>query len=144
MLRKRMSIAMLSLSVIFIGAACTPEQAQIVAQEAYGISLSNAEASAVSAHLNAVPPEPLSVPEKILARWQGTGDGPRAVRIAKCESGFNRFSQNQHSTAYGIFQFLNATWKSTGIAKTSDEDLQIEAAFRLYKQRGFQPWVCRG
>lgn len=140
----RKLIASIMVLAVTFGVGCTPNEAKLVARQAYGIELSTREAEAVATHINAVPPEPLSVPEKILARWSGTGDGPRAVRIARCESNFNRFAQNANSTAYGIFQFLNATWKSTGISKTSDEDLQIEAAYRLYKQRGFQPWECKG
>lgn len=83
-----------------------------------------------------------SIEQMILARFGAAG--PRAVRIARCESGFNPRAKNRYSTAYGIFQFLDSTWRSTGIAKTSDPALQIEAAYRLWLARGFQPWVCRG
>jgi membrane-bound lytic murein transglycosylase MltF len=43
------------------------------------------------------------------------------------ESGWNPNAQNPTSTAYGIPQFLDATWASTGIAKTSDPYKQIDA-----------------
>ncbi|TKJ32850.1 transglycosylase SLT domain-containing protein [Blastococcus sp. CCUG 61487] len=43
------------------------------------------------------------------------------------ESGWNPNAQNPTSTAYGIPQFLNSTWASTGIAKTSDGYRQIDA-----------------
>jgi hypothetical protein len=43
------------------------------------------------------------------------------------ESGWNPNAQNPSSTAYGIPQFLNSTWASTGIAKTSDGYRQIDA-----------------
>ena len=43
------------------------------------------------------------------------------------ESGWNPNAQNPGSTAYGIPQFLNSTWATTGIAKTSDGYKQIDA-----------------
>lgn len=98
---------------------------------------------AVSFQSACVPPS-TDVPTMIRARWAGTGQGERAVRIAYCESKFNPLAQNRRSSAYGIFQFLNSTWKGTGIPKTSDPGLQIEAAYRLWRARGWQPWVCRG
>jgi hypothetical protein len=91
-----------------------------------------------------VAPPSADVPTMIRARWAGTGHEERAVRVARCESKFNPTAQNRRSSAYGVFQFLNSTWKGTGIAKTSDPSLQIEAAYRLWKARGWQPWVCRG
>lgn len=91
-----------------------------------------------------VPPPSTDVPTMIRMRWAGTGHEERAVRVARCESHFNPLAQNRRSTAFGIFQFLNSTWKGTGIQKTSDPGLQVEAAFRLWKARGWSPWVCRG
>ena len=35
------------------------------------------------------------------------------------ESGFNNLAQNPTSTAYGMFQFLDSTWASYGVPKTS-------------------------
>jgi len=43
------------------------------------------------------------------------------------ESGWNPDAQNPTSTAYGIPQFLDSTWKGTGITKTSDGYRQIDA-----------------
>ncbi|RBY82937.1 lytic transglycosylase domain-containing protein [Geodermatophilus sp. TF02-6] len=43
------------------------------------------------------------------------------------ESDWDPDAQNPSSTAYGIPQFLDSTWKSTGIAKTSDGYRQIDA-----------------
>ena len=55
------------------------------------------------------------------------------------ESGWNPNAQNPTSTAYGIAQFLNSTWASTGIAKTSDPGLQIEAGMRYIASRYGNP-----
>jgi hypothetical protein len=52
------------------------------------------------------------------------------------ESGWNPNAQNPSSTAYGIPQFLNSTWASTGIAKTSDPYRQIDAGL-IYVQKRY-------
>ena len=39
----------------------------------------------------------------------------------------SRHLQNPRSTAYGLGQFLNATWAGTGIRKTADGIKQISA-----------------
>ncbi|MGY1831333.1 transglycosylase SLT domain-containing protein [Geodermatophilus sp. SYSU D01180] len=51
------------------------------------------------------------------------------------ESGWNPNAQNPTSTAYGIPQFLDSTWASTGIAKTSDGYRQIDAGLIYIEQR---------
>jgi hypothetical protein len=58
------------------------------------------------------------------------------------ESGWNPNAQNRSSTAYGIPQFLNSTWASTGIAKTSDGYRQIDAGLIYLDSRYGSP--CGG
>jgi membrane-bound lytic murein transglycosylase MltF len=55
------------------------------------------------------------------------------------ESGWNPTAQNPTSTAYGLFQFLDATWAGVGGSKTSDPDLQIEYGLRYVKNRYGSP-----
>lgn len=55
------------------------------------------------------------------------------------ESGWRNTAQNPTSTAYGIGQFLDATWKGYGIPKTSDPALQVEAMARYIKARYGSP-----
>jgi hypothetical protein len=55
------------------------------------------------------------------------------------ESGWNPNAQNPTSTAYGIPQFLDSTWKSTGIAKTSDGYRQIDAGLIYIENRYGSP-----
>ncbi|WP_448628150.1 aggregation-promoting factor C-terminal-like domain-containing protein [Geodermatophilus sp. URMC 64] len=55
------------------------------------------------------------------------------------ESGWNPNAQNPTSTAYGIPQFLNSTWASTGIAKTSDPYRQIDAGLIYINNRYGSP-----
>ncbi|WJN63307.1 hypothetical protein [Streptomyces phage phiScoe54] len=55
------------------------------------------------------------------------------------ESGWNPHAQNPTSTAYGIAQFLDSTWASYGIDKTSDAARQIEAGLRYIEARYGKP-----
>jgi hypothetical protein len=55
------------------------------------------------------------------------------------ESGWNPNAQNPSSTAYGIPQFLDSTWASTGIAKTSDGYRQIDAGLIYIDSRYGSP-----
>lgn len=130
-------LAFVVLVTIALQSACTPEQVRTWAGE-HGVTLTEQQVTELSVRTSG------DIPAMIRHRWAGTGQEERAVRIAKCESGFNPHAQNRSSSAYGILQFLNATWEGTGIAKTSDPWLQIEAGYRLWKARGWQPWVCRG
>lgn len=53
--------------------------------------------------------------------------------IVMSESGWCNTIQNPKSTAYGIGQFLNTTWASTGYSKTSDSKTQILAFYAYIK-----------
>jgi hypothetical protein len=55
------------------------------------------------------------------------------------ESGWNPNAQNKTSTAYGIPQFLDSTWASTGIAKTSNGYRQIDAGLIYIDSRYGSP-----
>ena len=46
-------------------------------------------------------------------------------RLVKLESHWNAKAKNPTSTAYGIFQFLNQTWKDYNFIKTSNPIIQI-------------------
>jgi Transglycosylase SLT domain len=56
-------------------------------------------------------------------------------RLWTAESGWNPNAQNPTSSAYGIPQFLNSTWASTGIAKTSNPNRQIDAGLIYIRNR---------
>lgn len=47
------------------------------------------------------------------------------------ESGGRIDAQNPYSTAYGLAQFLDSTWASTGYDKSSDPKIQL-AAMEIY------------
>lgn len=63
--------------------------------------------------------------------------------IVKKESGFRPNAQNKRSSAYGLFQFLNRTWKSYGCVKTSNVDEQIRCGVLYIKKRYGTPTAAR-
>lgn len=82
--------------------------------------------------------------KSILRRTAATfGWGGRQVRdlfrIVSHESGFRPGAQNPTSSAYGLFQFLNSTWRSVGGHKTSNAALQALYGMRYIKQRYHSP-----
>lgn len=63
--------------------------------------------------------------------------------IISCESGGDPSAENPSSTASGLFQFLDSTWRSVGgSGSASDASVaeQYRRAERLYASRGTQPW----
>lgn len=68
--------------------------------------------------------------------------------IAKYESGYNHLAANRNSSAKGVFQYLNGTWKGTdeGRARLSvfDADANVRAAIKyMASRRSTQPWEVR-
>jgi hypothetical protein len=57
------------------------------------------------------------------------------VRLCWRESRYNPLLQNPRSTAFGLWQFLDSTWKYYGIEKTTDPLLQTIAAVRYIEDR---------
>lgn len=55
------------------------------------------------------------------------------------ESGWRNTAQNPTSTAYGIAQFLDSTWATVGLQKTSDPATQITGMERYIQQRYHDP-----
>jgi hypothetical protein len=77
-----------------------------------------------------------------LATTFGWGSGPQfddLNNIVMAESGWCNTIQNPGSTAYGIGQFLNTTWASTGYTKTSSPKIQILAMLAYIKMRYGSP-----
>jgi hypothetical protein len=55
------------------------------------------------------------------------------------ESGWRHTAQNPKSTAFGIGQFLDSTWKTVGGSKTSDPATQVALMAKYIKQRYGSP-----
>jgi soluble lytic murein transglycosylase-like protein len=67
-------------------------------------------------------------------------DDPAFIHlIGDKESGFNPLAQNPRSSAFGIFQFLDATRRTYGIPKTSDPYIQSVAGFKYLRDRYGSP-----
>lgn len=94
----------------------------------------------------AVPAGPVRDVVQATAAQFGWGSGPEwdaLTWIIGRESGWNPNAQNPTSTAFGLFQFLDGTWSSTGIAKTSDPSLQALAGMRYIASRYGDPLGAR-
>ena len=55
------------------------------------------------------------------------------------ESEWNPLNQNPKSTAFGLMQFLDSTWKGTGYKKTTDPYYQIDAGIKYISDRYNNP-----
>lgn len=72
-------------------------------------------------------------------------EAEKVVRIAKCESGFKPSIKNANSTASGLFQYLDSTWKSMsakyGITTQKNDPYgQIELTIKILVDGGWGHW----
>lgn len=73
---------------------------------------------------------------------------PTARRIVACESSWNHRARHRNRDGtedLGLFQLnTGGTLQSLGItrAEALDPQTNIDAAWRLHRARGWQPWVC--
>jgi hypothetical protein len=66
-----------------------------------------------------------------------------AVRIAMCESGFKPEAANKHSSAKGIYQFIDGTWDAIGaVGHQFDLDENIKQ-FMIHYPANPGWWVCK-
>lgn len=87
-----------------------------------------------------------SVPDLIRSVFAAGGQAAVdwALRVAKCESGFNPNAYNASSGASGVFQFLPSTWHGSPYASSSpfDAAANVRAALWLYQRSGPTQWSC--
>lgn len=79
---------------------------------------------------------------QLMATAYGWGSGTEWTdlnNIVMAESQWCQNAQNSGSTAYGIGQFLDTTWASTGFTKSSNPVTQIAAMLVYIKQRYGDP-----
>ena len=81
----------------------------------------------------------LDDPKTYLKNLAGT-DYEILYRIAYCESGWKETAKNPNSSASGLFQFINSTWKRYGQGDVFDPYNNINAAIDLYRAEGTRPW----
>lgn len=65
-----------------------------------------------------------------------------SLRIAKCESNFNELAKNKNSSAKGVYQFIDRTWKGYCNGNVFDYTANIECFMKLYKKYPTW-WSCR-
>jgi len=75
-----------------------------------------------------------------MAAQMGWGDDQWGAleELVRRESSWNPNAQNPTSTAFGLFQFLDATWKNYG-KKTSDPSAQAQAGLAYIRDRYGSP-----
>ena len=87
-----------------------------------------------------------SIQQIILDAFAPLGAGAQqwALRVAKCESGYNPNAVNRSSGASGLFQFLPSTWASLPQHNQSvfDPVANAQAAAVLYQRSGPGQWSC--
>lgn len=70
--------------------------------------------------------------------WDGGAEWNALYALIQKESSWNPNAQNPHSTAYGLFQFLDSTWRGYG-PKTSNPTLQAQYGLRYIRDRYRDP-----
>ena len=65
-----------------------------------------------------------------------------AQDLAGYESGFNPHAKNPNSTAKGLFQFLNGTWKTHCEGEVTNPDNNAKCAMRLISEGGISHWTA--
>src|SRR2546421_920251 len=99
----------------------------------------------------APPPPPCagggSIQQIILDAFAPLGAGAQnwALRVAKCESGYNPNALNRSSGASGLFQVLPSTWASMPQHNQSvfNPVANAQAAAVLYQRSGPNQWSCK-
>ena len=99
----------------------------------------------------APPPPPSagggSIQQIILDAFAPLGAGAQqwALRVAKCESGYNPNAVNRGSGASGLFQFMPSTWRSMpqGGQSVFNPVANAQAAAVLYQRSGPNQWSCK-
>jgi len=103
--------------------------------------------SALQGALGGVPGAPGNVnanaalAQQMAARYYGWAGAQwnALYALGKRESGWNNTAQNPTSTAYGIPQFLNSTWATVGLSKTSNPAVQIAGMDKYIANRYGDP-----
>lgn len=70
--------------------------------------------------------------------WDGGAEWNALYALIQKESSWNPTAQNPHSTAYGLFQFLDSTWGPYG-PKTSNPSLQAQYGLKYIRSRYTDP-----
>ena len=93
-----------------------------------------------------IPPGPRAIIQDIEDAFNPLGQNAVywALRVAKCESGYNPNAVNPWSGTEGLFQFEPSTWRETpyGHDNVFDPKYNSLAAAWLYQRDGPSQWQC--
>lgn len=94
-----------------------------------------------------VAPPPGSGGSGLAAIYAVFGNSPGlswALRVAKCESGYNPRAVNPSSGASGLFQFMPSTWNANFPGQNIwDPYAQAHAALVFYNEGRQSAWTCK-
>jgi hypothetical protein len=94
-----------------------------------------------------VVPPPGSGGNGVAAIYAVFGNSPGlswALRVAKCESGYNPLAVNRSSGASGLFQFMPSTWNANFPGwNIWDPYAQSRAALAFYNAGRQSAWTCK-
>jgi hypothetical protein len=95
----------------------------------------------------AAPNPPAGSGSGVAAIYAAFGGSPGltwALRVARCESGYNPRAYNPSSGASGLFQFLPSTWYSHFPSWNIWDPYAQARAARIFYDNGWQSqWTCR-
>ena len=77
--------------------------------------------------------------EKVLDKW-GDKQWVHFSELVYKESGWKDTADNPKSSAYGLGQFLDSTWKTVGCKKTPDKYVQIDCMLNYIELRYDTPY----
>lgn len=66
-----------------------------------------------------------------------------AIKIAKCESGFNNTAVGDGGYSSGLFQIYTKVHQTYTIEELKDPYLNTVVARRIFDKSGWLPWTCR-
>jgi soluble lytic murein transglycosylase-like protein len=75
---------------------------------------------------------------QVVKKW-GEEEWHAFDSIVRKESNWNPKAQNPKSTAFGLMQFLQATWSGVGCEKTEDPYVQIDCGIKYIELRYGNP-----
>lgn len=67
----------------------------------------------------------------------------KSLNIANCESRYNHLAKNKHSSAKGVFQIIDKTFKGYCDGDVLNHKDNIKCFMKLYKKYP-NWWVCKG
>ena len=92
-------------------------------------------------------PQPEQATAPTLIERYGYGEGlaewevEKLKSIAFCESRYNPYAASSISSAKGVFQFLDSSWRAWGEGSVYDANENVRAAIKYYQVSGFSPWA---